>query len=352
MITQARAAAALAAATVTHVLTITGADTPLDVVSASLTFDETWAPFVSATIVARGDVELLALLDPRQLQRPRIAITAGYVYDALDRETDLLADLSITSVKRSVSTGLLTITASSGEEILRRVPWPGPGAAPIPTTSVSAALRWILDRLPGNPPLTVTHDAGHFTIPDPGIEPGTALWEIASGIANDAGLWFHDTGLGWILETRDMKPDLPTALATGPAGTITEAVDGRTVDGWAQGVLVRAKWTDDAGLQQAVYATHTLVPEPTAWHIVEMTTPTTQSAATARAASTAARLAERGRGVSPVSAKAAYWLRPGHRVTLDVPGAAQQIHRAKTVTFYWPDGLMDVTTATPTTTEE
>ncbi|ARU53514.1 hypothetical protein CBR64_20880 [Cellulosimicrobium cellulans] len=69
--------------------------------------------------------------------------------------------------------------------------------------------------------------------------------------------------------------------------------------------------------------------------------------ASAVAAARVRRTISRGRQMSVEAAAAAYWLRPGHTITVQLPTGPQERHLVSSVTFDLPSGTMHVRTRVP-----
>ena len=342
MISTADAANALASGPLVHVVTLTApGGRVLDVITGSLTLDETWTPYAQADLhLATADPDLLDLLDPRT--GARATLTVGYQYVDGRTETESLT-LTVVDAALSVPEQRLDVSLASDETRLLGTPWIGPGPAPIQQTSAAAAIQWCLNQLTGAPVLDARADSQTLVLPDLGVLPGTDLWDLASSIASASDLRLYHDGTTWILDSRVNYPPVAAALATGPAGTVISYRDARTLDGYADSVLVRAQWRDSTGtdrIETGVSAT----PQPFRWQVVAQSTPTTQVTADYTAATMRARLATRGRTMQ-ITAKAAYWLRPRDLVTLDLSARPQERHRLRSIQHIWPAGRMTLTTS-------
>ena len=122
-------------------------------------------------------------------------------------------------------------------------------------------------------------------------------------------------------------------------------------------MFVRSQWRDGTGTDRTVIASawattgeHAVGAVGWRWQVFERTSPTTQAAANAAARVLLGRALSRGRSLS-VTAVAAYWLRPGHTVTVQLPTGDQERHLVSRVDFDIPAGLMTVRTRRPVTAD-
>jgi hypothetical protein len=99
--------------------------TPLDVISGTVTMDESWSPYIQSTLVVWADPNAIEGIDPRKLTRVLVNITQrwgdengdwnSFGYRAPVTRT---FDLMLRSRERDAETGELRITLSSDESLL------------------------------------------------------------------------------------------------------------------------------------------------------------------------------------------------------------------------------------------
>ena len=118
-------------------------------------------------------------------------------------------------------------------------------------------------------------------------------------------------------------------LAVGPGGTLTHSQSDLARAEWGNAVLLRSSWRDGTGTDRIVIASawatsgdFAVATAGARWQLIERTSPTTQAAANAAAKHILTRTLSRGRGYT-LTAVAAYWLRPGHTVTVQLPRAVR-----------------------------
>jgi hypothetical protein len=167
----------------------------------------------------------------------------------------------------------------------------------------------------------------------------------------------YDNGLRqWRIEPRPAVASRAVAsLKVGANGTITRSASTVTRDDWANTVRLRYRWRTAAGADQLVtgYAAVTSGPYAPATagtrvYIEERETPSTTAAANRAAKAILARMLARSRSYQ-LTAHAAYWLRAGHTITVQLPTGGQERHLVSSVVFRPLAGLMDLTTRLPDT---
>lgn len=382
---EARAARDVAAA-VRHQWDVTldegGLDAPAEVVSATVTFDESWAPHVQASLTCRlPDAATLAVIDART--GARLSIRAGYTYP--DREGPAfgpqdvwpLASLGITrrSVRRPQ--GDLIITAMSDEVLAQEALWHADFAPP--TWAITDAVGAVSDlihtatgRFPyidadvigtGANPDGSDWDPASYLPQDPGAG-ATSLWSLIESVADTWGLWVYDSGginydagtdNGWRVRRRPTGAGTAVAqLRTGPIGNLTdtESVVSRE-DGWANAVHLIHDWEGGDGARLRLTTRSYIASGPMSvasagYHAIAVrrTAPINQVNIRAACNSLVRRTVTRGRSYT-LTAPAMYWIRPGMPVTVQLPTGGQERHIVQSVTFTYPQGVMDLTTRLP-----
>lgn len=354
---RADAAGQIACDSLLHTVTVTvthptsGAVIPLPATDVTVTFDEDWAPYAQATIkIAPVEPATLALLDPTRA--PVISITAGYRYIDGVTEVKHLAALYLRSVDISHPGPEITLTAASREALLQDLLWSGPGPAPIPQASTSAALTWLISQ--ADPTPTIIHDlpAEPVVLPDMGIPPGANLWKTALDLITDKSAWLYHDGAGaWHLTSRGTVAATAAAnLMTGAAGTIISARTLTATERWADGVIVINTWRPDgAQADTTITGLAMASPTPGRWKSYYRDTPTTQAAANQAAQEYLERNQIKADQIE-ITAKAMYWIRPAATITADLPGSPQFRGRVTKVSYSYPAGRMTLTAAIPRST--
>lgn len=323
----------------------------LDVEDVRVTFEERRAPRAAATLtVTLPDLTLADLLDPRA--GVRVLVDAGYVRPGGVEDVQPLVNLGLRRVEPDHAAGTLTLEAAGDESLLIDA---APTANAVLTGSSHAdAIATLINYAISPPPMFLPAVTG-----DPvTIDPMTDRWDTAQDLADRLGAQLYDDGLrAWHLDptASTLTADPSLDLTVGEGGTILSSRPTLDRDAWHNYVLLRYRWRDTAGTDQQVMATAYLadgpfaVTGPTGRRIMldEREVPTTQAVANAAAAAVLARAQTRARTCT-VEAIAAYWLRPGHTVTLRThPDLPAEVHLVQSVTFRPMDGLMDVQTRIP-----
>lgn len=304
--------------------------------NCSLTFDENWAPYAQFQGNFRmPDKTTAGFLDPRL--DPLIEIIGGYEMEAGDKQAYPLARLHLRSVVWNAPAMNLDITAASSETDLQDFVWYLQTPAPVPTGTVKDALDWCLDTAGNKEPLEYTETGPTVTLPDQGVQQGQNIWDLARDFAAGGQMWFYHDGLGtWHMTPRPVPESTPkTILQTGRQGTVISYQIGQSREDYADGVIVTHEW----GSQQKIVGKAS-VSSPTRWTVVPRRTAATQDQADKEAETLLSRFQDLRRSFE-ITAKSAYWLRPGDYVTLRIPGVNTAC-RVSRVQYSFPSGRMQV----------
>lgn len=349
---------------VTHVFgaiayPVTGAPIPLDVTGVGITFDESWSPYIQADIVAKliDDQETLDRLDPRL--NCRVQITLGYVYDAKETDTHVIADLHLRSREVMRPANEIKLTAWSDEGKLQdRRRWPGDGA--VPKTGINEVIEYaaLAGAFPGDVEVISQFGAGYGAnyLTELEMEIGDTYASLAQDVANRTDVWVRCDGeRNWYITRRSEVAGVSAhKLLTGPDGTIIGSDVALQREDYANNVILKYAWRDLADVDRIMYGTAQVTG--TGQHgkdaiglntyFEERTGPVTQFAANAAAQTVLKYKLTRGRGTR-IDAVAAYWLRPGQTVTIQLPTGDQERHIVRAVSFTPGSGSMTVTTRQP-----
>lgn len=315
-------------------------------------FDESTAPRVTGTLLAPvPDLDVVDDVDPRL--GTRAIIRAGYVLPRGTEDVHTLADLGVRRRHIRRPANLLELTLQSDEALVMDAGAMAP--ATLSASSRPAAIRSLINAaLSPDPLVTITHP----DVVDTALDGITDAWQTIDDLANQIDADVYDTGMrAFVVEPRPhLAARSALTLRVGPRGTITDSDATLDRDEWANRVVIRYRWFDVAGVERRITGTATAqTGSPYAPDVVglkvlplERDTPTTQAAANAAAASVLRRMLSRSRSYT-VRAVAAYWLRPGHTVTLQLPAGRQERHLVSAVEFEPLLGAMTVTTRLPDT---
>lgn len=316
----------------------------------SLTYDEGRAPRVELRATIPDDAALAATLDPRI--GVRVEVDAGYLDAAGTEDAYTIADLGLRTVRRSVggTTDTIELTAVSDEALVIDASPAVVGAWTGTPANVIAAL--ITASISPRPKITITATGGTSATLNPVTDRWTTIDDLADQITADV----YDNGLReWVIAPRvtaaATTPDL--TITPGTAGTLITADRTIARDEWANYVTIRYRWrsgtTDNEVLATAYAASGDyLITGPAGKRslIFDRTTPTTQAAANAAAATLLARSLTRGRSVT-VTTISAYWIRPGSTLAVKLPGDTTTTPHLVSAVVFRASGSMTVTCRVP-----
>jgi hypothetical protein len=317
-----------------------------------LSWDETRAPRVEATIVCRVPTEqaTLDLIDPRT--GVRVEISVGYLRPGGVADVQLVADLGLRSRRVSRPADTLTLVARSDEALLI-------DNAPSTGVTVNQPTTWQCVSYVIGLVLPAAPIVWAGTTPGPAVNqatPDADKWDLVNDLRDRIGTQVYDDGLRtWRIEDIAQLGTSVLDLKVGSNGTILTTDTGLDrEEGWFNRVYLRYQW-ESAGVTQRVVAVRSITSGPftaatgnVRCYREDRELVTTSTEATAAAAALVARMVTRGRTFS-LRAIAAYWLRPGMTVTVTLPIGDPELHLVVSVEFDPVDGTMDVTTRLPDT---
>lgn len=327
--------------------------------SLAVTFAEDWSPYAQATVTAALPGLDLDRLDPRA--GCRLRIRAGYVYQNGQEDVHPLADLGLRTRDVSLPANTLTLTAASAEALAQdyRFTW-NPS---LNRDGVNEVTHSLLSAVFGGGGYQLFSDfparteASGLTDFDANISDG--LWMALDDVAGRTGkrIWCDEAG-AWRIGPRVTAAGRAVLeLIDGDAGTLVDANDSLTREEWFNSVLLRYRWTEELPEGDKVYTRYgraavTSGPLSVAAAgrkaYVEQIEGRRIGEATANkiAGAKLANLATRGKSYR-VQAIAAYWLRPGMTVSIQLPGRAADLHLVQSVRFQPFTGLMELVTRNP-----
>jgi hypothetical protein len=343
----------------------TGDPFELDADDISVGFDASWSPYVQAQFTAKiiEDQAQIDRLNPNY--GCRVKVYAGYVYDGMQNDMQLLADLHLRSCIVSRPDNVMKIVAESDDRLTydyKRLSW----HAQAPTTGINAFVKHHADiaALPGT--ATVLSDFptvyGASALAGLVQEPGQASADMLNEASQRLGVRiFCDENRVWHIQSPDaLKSVTSLKLFTGPESTLLSAETARNRgegndDGFKNSAVIKYSWTDGAGNEQVIYGNANVVTgAESVYSIGYMTAyeerdfPTTQGNADSAASTLVAGRMSRGQTVSVV-AVSAYWLRPGMTVTVQLPIGTQQRYIVTGVNFSSTSGVMSLSLRQPMT---
>jgi hypothetical protein len=324
----------------------------------SVTFSEDWSPHIQVNATAAmplTDAQLDAL-DGRA--GCRITVDVGYIYPDRSRDVHVLADVALRGRQVSRPDNKLGILAVSDEIRAQDRVWHSTDTPPA-FTGIVGAVKWCAELAMYPEPVVIetafADSVGSTSIDGMKVPVGSDLWSPIADLANRAGVWVHCTSdRKWRIRGRPAGTDAPVhRLAVGENGTIVTSDSGLDRGDWSNYVILEYFFTNAAGAQVTIFGRAGVTsgpfqPSVTGYRMYheKRTQPITQAQADAAAATVLRNLVTRGRSLT-LTAIAAYWLRPGHVVEVELVTGGPQVHIVQSVQFNPLAGLMTVTTRQP-----
>lgn len=346
-----------------HEVTVTavsgGDGYPLDMEDVEVTLSEDWAPYaqVKVTIAAPEDQSLLDdVLDPRR--DCRLVVQAGYTYPNNTRQMGLLADVGLRARPLRRPADTVELDGGSGEyraQDYRALWW-----ADMERSGITEAVSWLAGYAEGwarGQKVQSDFPAGYGAKSLEGIEVtlGTDYWSLMADAAarTDTRVFCNEYGI-WQVTRRVDKAGTPIhRLAVGEGGTITDSTADLNRDAWYNAVLLEYRWTDAQRVEHVVHgralaqgAKYGVDAVGHKTHYERIERPVTEYAAGVAARAKLRTLLSRGRSRT-ITAAAAYWLRPGDTVEVQLPTGDPELHIVQSIRFNPLVGLMTVTTRQP-----
>lgn len=368
-------AEALIKGTVEHLLTIralpmNGEAFELDATDAELTFDEDWTPHIQGTLSmgVPADAEL-AKLDARL--GCVIEVTAGYRYAKDDEDTLIMALLQLRNRSINHETDRMTLRFEGRESLF--IDHVLTGSEDVSRASLTAYLQDIVGyvllpeelettrlysaekgsfarELKGDP-ATLTRESAELR-----PELGKTAWEMIAEAQRRTGTWIYSAdGNNLNVDRRPEIAEKPVlTLELGESGTIKSGESNLGAEEFYNEVIFSYEWRDDNKLpaEQSVrgraYARYgplnvLQVRRRTYFEVIDRRV--SQPEADAAARDKLARLMTKGHQYT-INAVAAYWLRAGDTVALNIDGTTRRL-LCKSVKFDFADGTMVVQLRTP-----
>ncbi|MDN4598842.1 hypothetical protein [Leifsonia virtsii] len=351
----------------------------LDVKSADITMDETWAPFVQARIVcALPDPSVRELIDPRN--DIRLTLRVRQDFGESGRLADLSAmwagktlgspddipgsatlgaisawraaawnsfgvrpttsrsfNLSVRSRPYAHKDGTVSIVAASDEALLQDQALLGSAVIRPPASTVRGLVSYVLAQIgavlldgPADADLPAT--VGVAT-------PGMTWWSFLTPILQQAGLrLWCDGRRSWRLaeQISTVKGNIVLSYLS----TITDATDDIDRDGneWYDAVQITYTWTDAWGMQQTAYD---WAETPGYSKVLSLEYRDARYPGPGAAQRVLERALGRGR-VLNLRAVSDYSVEPSAPITMTLPDTPVQTGAASAVTWRFPDGEMEV----------
>jgi hypothetical protein len=285
----------------------------------------------------------------------RVSLFAGYKYDSITEDVQLLADLHVRDGGVKRPDDRLELTLHSDESLAmdyRRLAW---DSQP-PQSNLKDAVNYHVGiaTIGSTRPLVVSDypaDFGASAVAGLVQEPGQSGWDLIVESARRAGVSVYcEPDRTWrIAAPQKLAADTALNLTTGGGGLIIESNAVTSRDRFRNAVCLRYRWRDSGGVEQTIYGHSYIAQGPYSLpqigynsHYEERTTPVTQAQANSAAEAMLRALSRRGRSFV-LDAVSAYWLRPGQTVTATLPQAQEQERLlVSAVHFSFPSGAMSV----------
>lgn len=341
-------------------ITATGDRIGLDVEADALTitYSEDWAPYAQARMACAipQDEEIIDALDGRK--GCRLEIVAGYVFPDGKKELRTMGNLGLRTRNINRPSNVMRLDAGSDEALAQdRKKW---NTIPIPMPGITEAVKRIAKDsvYPYVPQVNSIFSDWYFNndLDDLEQRPEDDMWSILDEIMTrtDTRVWCDENRVWWVDE-RPLTSQYPAHfLKVGEAGTVIETDATLDRDEWYNSAAIVYRWkpkdatNDQVVVGYARLAAAGFAPEDAGWRTYTETRdrPIKQATADKRARRILRNLATRGRSLR-LSAIAAYWLRPGDTITVQLVTGEPETHLVQSVTFDLVTGRMDLTTRQP-----
>lgn len=341
-----------------------------DVDRVTCTLDRTWSPYVQATVVIGGVVDI----DPDELDRLQVTIAQRFatgptadeiaaIYPGLTADsvaaawapataraiarsyqtalgdewhepTRFLADLLIREVDVSLDQRKTTLQCASDDAQLYDIKLVQTYPEPFASTSVRAVVATVLARFG----FVLSSGTADSTLEQsPLWTPGQSLRDFLSPLLQQAGLRLYcDERRVWRLDDVDAVDETIVSLSTRRNVTAATARTDREAGGY-DSVVIIYQWTTSTGPRTAYDVAGPRRPRKT----LTITHPDTPYPGPGGAQRVLDRVARRRRTI-PITAAANYALRPTQELRLTSDDLGQQGGRVAAVTFEYPDRTMRV----------
>lgn len=358
-------------------------NTSLPVETATITIDESWAPYAQASItIAMPNAATLDLLDPRDDVRIQLLITQDYgtsetlaeitsqyggsnpvstltsawggtgkfiykitaqYYNAYNnfgvREgSRRVFDLTLRERKINHVDGTVELSLSSDEALLQDYALVSTTPLSATSTNVRTTVQNVLARIgrqlePGTLDGTFTADAGIW-------EPGQTAWDYLQPLVQAASLRLYcDEKRKWYLVAD--QAETAGSINLSYTGTMTDASDiiSRDSEEWYDAVVIKYTYVDGSGNTVNAYDAASSAGYS---KVLSLTYDTAKPAA-----GQAARILQRAQGrgrVNEIRAISDYLATPGMVATIAMPDTDSQIGNLAAITWNFPSDEMSVKT--------
>lgn len=313
--------------------------TPLRVISATVTFDRTWAPYIQGSLVCDLQTAAEAVAtDPRKGLAVKFTLTSS-----LGKTLPLVAWLR--SRVSDIGAGTTTISFASVECLYQDnidfngQQWGGTTVYELDdvVSLIMAGVHWVGDTLPNLPVTLDGSPQSSLAVADAGWAPGSSLWDLMRSVEEACGLWLRgDTdGTKLYRMAPTYSPDTSTHVLS-DVDRIVSVVDtvNRDNPDWANAAFINYA-PDTSGGFRTDYG---YLPKAGPMKSVVITR-TSRRVKTGAATAIATRMAARGRTLQ-ITAIADLDCRPNMKYRAQFLGY-DWTGTVQAVTFRYPEGLME-----------
>lgn len=342
-----------------HIITATAypdgaAPVELDVEDGSVEFDDSRAPRIQASLTCKipADKSILDALDARKTFR--VQIFAGYKYDSVTEDVQLLADLHVRQreIRRPSNRMVLTLWSDEGLAMdYKRLAW---DSQPPQSNLLDAVDYHVTIASYGGTKPAVVSDYpdtfGSAAVAGLVQEPGQDSWSLVHESAARAGVSVYcESDRTWrIAKPQEISADTALNITTGGGGILIESNSVTSKENFHNAVCLRYQWKDTSNVDHTEYGHAYVATGPFSLdaigynsYVEDRKTPVTPDQANAAAEATLRALSRRGRSFV-LNSVSAYWLRPSATVTATLPEGEQERLLVSAVYFNFPSGSMSV----------
>lgn len=331
---------------------VSGDPVELDVLNATVTLDESWSPRIQASLsCSLPDSSVLDKLDPRK--RVRVKVYAGYRWNSVSEDVQLLADLHLRNREIQRPDNTLELRLASDEALAqdyKRQSW---DTQPLTSNlldfvtyhaeiaSIPESIQPVLTDFPtyyGSSSLTGVVQ-----------EPGQDSWSLLADAQDRAGVRIYCDGQRrWRIARLPRLGVTALNLTINDGGLITGSTGTLSREDFKNAVTIKYSWRDSGGNEQVVYGNRFVSSGEFATgsigfnvYYLERNVPATQAQADAAAKTVLDSVGRRGNSYS-IEAVNAFWLVPGSTVTATLPEGDQRKMLVSSVSFNYPSGDMSL----------
>lgn len=338
---------------------VTGEPIELDVENLSVTFDERQIPYIQSDFECKVPEDQVTLdrLDPRK--NCRVIITVGYIFGGVEVDAHDMADLHLRTRSVDRPSNLIKFTATSDEARAidrKRMSFdalpPKTGLNEVVTHAVSKAVY------PDTAEIVSTFPPGYRAdlLTELTLASGDDYAKLIEDVMNRTNTWITCEGdRRWRISSRPTVTGVSALkLMVGAESTIHSSSTVLEREQYANAVQLRYVWKDTNDIERTIIGEAYVSSngahgvDAIGWlvYVQERSGPVTKFQADSSAAAVLAYKLTLGRTIQ-LEAIAAFWLRPGMTVTVQLPTGEQERHLVTSVSFTPLEGRMVIKTRQP-----